>query len=231
MAVLPSARSTSVQARSQCCSNRASDIGPSAEEAKHIPKKPLDHSNPRLEVGEESAGATDAFPLVLFLLYSSHMSKPIVVRIQTLAEGSPVIEAVGTPLGHNIYVGPLVNTPAIEDGALINLFGVDPSGSIPDQGWRFLDPSLPPEANHSALAILWITHDYSGPFGNGDLQIGFNCARPGHHYANPMHTHDQSLGPVPQEWVTIYSDDALVLLFKFKSSREADPKPRLPLNL
>ena len=146
------------------------------------------------------------------------MSQPIVVRINTLAEGSPLIEAVGTPHGYNIYVGPLVNTPAVEDGALINLFGVDPSGSIPDQGWRFVDPSLPPDANRSALAIVWITHDHSGPFANGDLQIGFNRARPGHYYASPIHTHDKSLGPVPEEWATVYLDDTLVLLFKSRKT-------------
>ena len=144
------------------------------------------------------------------------MSQPIVVRINSLAKGSPLIEAVGTRLGYNVYVGPLVNTPAVEDGALINLFGVDPSGAIPDQGWRFVDPSLSPEANRNALAIVWITHDHSGPFANGDLQIGFNRARSGHHYANPIHTHDKSLGPVPHKWVTLYSDDTLVLLFKLR---------------
>ena len=144
------------------------------------------------------------------------MSQPIVVRINSLPEGSPLIEAAGTTLGYNIYVGPLVNTPAVEDGALINLFGIDPSGAIPDQGWRFVDPSLPPDANRSALAIVWITHDHSGPFANGDLQIGFNRARPGHHYANPIHTHDKNLGPVPHKWVTVYSDDTLVLLFKLR---------------
>ena len=144
------------------------------------------------------------------------MSQPIVVRINSLAEGPPQIEAVGTPLGYNIYVGPLVNTSAVEDGALINLFGVDPSGAIPDQGWRFVDPSLPADANRNALVILWITRDHSGPFGSGDLQIGFNRARPGHYYASPIHTHDKSLGPVPHKWVTVYSDDTLVLLFKLR---------------
>jgi len=142
------------------------------------------------------------------------MSQPIVVRINRLAEGPPLIEVVGAPLGHNIYVGPLVNTSAVEDGALINLLGVGPSGVKPDQGWRFVDPSMPLDANRNALVIIWITRDHSGPFGSGDLQIGINCARPGHHYANPTHTHDQSLGPVPHKWVTVYSDETLVLLFK-----------------
>ncbi|MCX6928883.1 MAG: hypothetical protein NT154_37585 [Verrucomicrobia bacterium] len=146
------------------------------------------------------------------------MSQPIVVRINSLAEGPPQIEVVGTLKGHNIYVGPLVNASAAEDGALINLFGVDRSGATPDQGWRFVDPSLPPDANRNALVIIWITRDHSGPFGSGDLQIGFNRARPGHHYANPIHTHDQSLGSVPHKWVTVYSDDTLVLRFKSRKS-------------
>ena len=39
-----------------------------------------------------------------------------------------------------------------------------------------------------------------------------------HFYANPIHTHDKSLGPVPEEWVAVYSDDTLVLLFKSRKT-------------
>ena len=126
---------------------------------------------------------------------------------------------VGAPSGYNIYVGPLVNNPEIEHGALINLLGVDQSGSIPEQGWRFVDSSLPAAAVRNGLQIIWITHDNSGPFCNGDLQIGFNSAFPGRHYANPIHTNDKNLGTPADEWTTVYSDDSLILLFK------ADHKP------
>jgi hypothetical protein len=137
-----------------------------------------------------------------------------VVRINDLADKPPVIEVVGAPGGHNIYVGPLVNNASVEHGALINLLGVDQEGSIGDQGWRLVDPNLPEDTTRNGLNIIWITHDRSGPFSNGDLQIGFNSVYHGHHYANPIHTNDKSLGPASNRWVTVYSDEVLVLLFK-----------------
>jgi hypothetical protein len=142
------------------------------------------------------------------------MSDTTIVRIEDLAEGAPVIQVEGAPFGHNIYIGPLVNNPGIERGALINLLGVDSSGSIPDQGWRLVDPSLPRETPRNGLHVLWITHDRSGPLSNGDLQIGFNSVFPGHHYANPIHTKDESLGSATNKWITVYSGEILVLLFR-----------------
>ena len=136
-----------------------------------------------------------------------------VVRIEDQAERPPVIEVLGAPGGHNIYVGPLVNNTALERGALINLLGVDQESLIAEQGWRFVDPNLPEDATRNALNIIWIAHDRSGPFGNGDLQIGFNSVLLGHHYANPIHTTDKNLGPGTNQWVTVYADEALVLLF------------------
>ena len=147
------------------------------------------------------------------------MAVAIVVRIQDMVEGPPSIEVRGAPRGHNIYVGPLVINPAVEHGALINLLGVDSSTLIPDLGWRLVDPSLPRQAIRNGLSILWLTHNHSGPFCNGDLQVGFNTVLPGHHYANPIHTKDKGLGPPGSNgWVTVYSDETLVLLFK--------PRPR-----
>jgi hypothetical protein len=137
-----------------------------------------------------------------------------VVRIEDQAEKPPMIEVRAAPGGHNIYVGPLVNNATLEHGALINLLGVDQEALIPDQGWRFVDPSLPEDATRNALHIIWIAHDRSGPFSNGDLQIGFNSVFPGHHYANPLHTADKNLGPGTDQWVTVYTDETLVLLFK-----------------
>ncbi len=137
-----------------------------------------------------------------------------VVRIEDLPDGAPKIEVAGAPFGHNIYVGPLVNNPAVEHGGLINLLGVDQSGSIPEQGWRFVDPSLPQDAACNGLHVLWIAHDHSGPLCNGDLQVGFNTILAGHRYANPIQKRDKSLGPVADGCVTVYSDATLLLLFK-----------------
>lgn len=164
------------------------------------------------------------------------MSSPITVRIQELDDGPHRIEVANAPHGYNIYVGPLVNNAAVEHGALINLLGVDSNGSIADQGWRLVDPNLPPQATRNGLHILWIGHDHSGPFSNGDLQVGVNSAFPGRHYANPIHTNDKSLGPVVYDWITVYSDDTLVLLFKpcerkassSSSVREGSTQPASP---
>ena len=147
------------------------------------------------------------------------MSDKTVVRIEVFGDGAPVIKVGGAPFGHNIYVGPLVNDDKIEHGALVNLLGIDQSGSIPDQGWRFVDPNLPQDAIRNGLHILWITHDYSGPFCTGDLQVGFNSALPGRHYANPTHTKDTSLGAETNEWTTVYSDAVLDLLFRASQER------------
>jgi hypothetical protein len=136
------------------------------------------------------------------------------VRIEESEVGPPKVEIIGSPFGHNIYVGPLVNNPAVEHGGLIDLLGVDEAGSIPDQGWRFLDPGLPEDATRNGLHVLWITHDRSGPLCTGDLQVGFNTVLPGGHYANPIHTKDKSLGPARDEWITVYADATLHLLFK-----------------
>ena len=139
---------------------------------------------------------------------------PAVVRIVQPTEGPPQIEVTNAPFGYNIHVGPLVNNPSVEQGALINLCGVDHLGSVASQGWRFVDPKVSPEATRNGLHIVWIAHDDSGPFCNGDLQIGFNSVLPGYHYTNPIHTKDKDLGTAGTDWITVYSDEALVLLFK-----------------
>lgn len=149
------------------------------------------------------------------------MAGATVVRIRGQAASPPIVEVLGAPLGHNIYVGPLVNNSEVEHGALINLLGVDASATIPEQGWRFVDPKLPPDATRNGLYVLWVTHDYSGPFCSGDLQVGFNSVLPGHHYANPVHTKDKSLGSPSANWVTVYSDKNLVLQFA-----DGDHQPR-----
>jgi hypothetical protein len=150
------------------------------------------------------------------------MTVKTIVRIELPPIGAPLIEVIGSPFGYNIYVGPLVNNTEIEYGALVNLLGVDQSGSIPEQGWRFIDPALPADALRNGLYILWVTHDYSGPFCSGDIQVGFNSALPGHHYANPTHTKDQNLGAATNEWTTLHSNDTLTLLFRMSRKREGD---------
>lgn len=151
------------------------------------------------------------------------MPTATVVRVEDFADHPPRVEVVGAPFGHNIYVGPLVNDAAVEHGGLINLLGVDQSGSISEQAWRLVDPSLPPDAARNGLHILWITHDHSGPLCNGDLQVGFNTVFAGHHYANPIHTKDTALGPVTEGWITVYSDKTLLLLFKSSRDKRAVP--------
>ncbi len=111
--------------------------------------------------------------------------------------------------------------PANEDGGVITLFGVDRNGSINEPGecgWRFLDPKLAQPTCASAVDIVWIQHDYYGPFYNGDLQIAFNSALPGHYYRNPdvcpTGCPDVGLGPLTYKWQTVYADDTVVVLFK-----------------
>lgn len=162
------------------------------------------------------------------LMAAPKKAKPIVVRINDVPNGQPVIQVHGAPNGYDIYTGDQVNNPDVEDGALITLFGVDQGGSILDWGGRFMDPSpwelLPPlyfdadPINYrqyvTAVDIVWVQHDYDGPFFNGDLQVGFNSAFPGTWYINPEYTGDANLGPVTDQWVTVYADDILVVQFK-----------------
>jgi hypothetical protein len=152
--------------------------------------------------------------LLTLLLPCSLLAGQIVIKINDLAVGPPEVEVDGAPNGYDVYTGPGVNNSAIEDGALITLFGVDTYGSIPDWGGRFVDPSLPADAFRNAVDIVWVQHDFEGPFLNGDLQVGFNSAFPGVFYANPIYNSDDELGPVSSKWVTVYSSAALVIKFK-----------------
>ena len=138
----------------------------------------------------------------------------IVVSINDRAVGPPEVKVEGAPNGYDINTGSLVNNPAIEDGALITLFGVDTYGSILDWGGRFVDPSLPANAMFNALDIVWVQHDYDGPLFGGDLQVGFNSRFPGSWYRNPLYTGEDNLGPVSSKWTTVYSSSTLVVRFK-----------------
>ena len=157
--------------------------------------------------------------LVLVLPFSL-LAGPIIVKISDLAHGLAEVEVDGAPNGYNFCSCPDLTgiDPSIEDGGLITLFGVDTGGSInePNEcGWRFLDPTLP--FCSSGVDIIWIQHDYNGPYFQGDLQIVFNSALPGHSYANPdcnPFSCDQSLGPLTYKWQLVYSDSTVVVLFK-----------------
>jgi len=149
------------------------------------------------------------------LLPCTLMAGPITVSIDDAAKGPPVIQVLDST-EHIIYVGAIVNVAAIEDGALIILFGVDQGGSIPNMGWRFIDPKAP-DQTHSAVDIVWIEHD--DIFGGNDLRVGFNSRKPGTGWyptpgPNPPPGADVNAGPVRPNWVTLYSDATLVLNFR-----------------
>jgi hypothetical protein len=167
--------------------------------------------------------AVSMLALLLLGAASSLEADPIVVRINDLAyPHPPEVEVENAPQGWSFCpcadLG--VINPANEDGGLITLFGVDRNGSInePDEsGWRLLDPSLPAGTCMSAIDIVWIQHDFSGPFFNGDLQVAFNSAHPGHYYQNPdvcPQFGDASLGPVTYKWQTVYKSPTLIVQFK-----------------
>ena len=71
----------------------------------------------------------------------------------------------------------------------------------------------------TATTIVWIQHDFYGPYYNGDLQIAFNSALSGHYYRNPTPDCgyfgcDVSLGPLNYKWQVVYGDATVVVLFK-----------------
>jgi len=161
--------------------------------------------------------------LVVLSLPCSLMAGPTVIQIDASHEGAPTTTVLNSE-AYNIYVGPGVSNPAVEYGALVDLLGVDSwyeppfQSVIPDQAWRFTDPKAP-DQTHSAVYIIWISHDYGGPLWSGDLQVGFNSHKPGTGYyttpgPNPPPGADVNAGPVRSNWVTLYSDATLVLQFK-----------------
>ena len=159
--------------------------------------------------------------LITLLLPGYLLAGPIIVRISDLRyPNAPEVEVDGAPNGWNFCTCG-IDTPGVEDGGLITLFGVDTYGSINEpneSGWRFSDPKLPspPDGCHNAVDIIWIQHDYYGPFQNGDLQVAFNSALPGHYYVNPLlcSSGDVGLGPLTYKWQVVYADPTVVVLFK-----------------
>ena len=167
----------------------------------------------------------------IVLLPCSLLAGSTVVQIDASHEGAPTTTVLNSE-NYNIYVGPIVNDPATDYGAVVDLLGVDqyPCCSlIPDQGWRFIDPKAP-DPTRASVYIIWIDHDYGdpwfyGPLYTGDLRVGFNQHKPGTGYYrtpsdNPPPGADVNAGPVQSDWVTLYSDATLVLQFKgFKAKK------------
>lgn len=162
-----------------------------------------------------------AFAVYSMLCPSSLMearpTRRITVRIDDVPNGAPVVTVLGAPDGWDLYTGPDIANPDIEDGGIITLFGVDQSGSInpDDGGWRFVDPSLPADEYYNATDIVWIQHDI---YGDGDLQVAFNTREDGLHYVNPEYTTtDVSAGPATNKWVTVYSDSTITVQFRART--------------
>ena len=177
---------------------------------------------------------SSALALLAVLLPCSLLAQPIVIRINDVPNAPPVIQVKGAPNGYDLYTGEFVADPAIEDGALITLIGVDQAGSIPDWAGRFVVPEAP-LWYRTAVDIVWVEHDILGPLGKGDLQVGFNSAFPGTYYFNPglinpatglPLNEDDNLGLVTDQWVQVYADETLVVLFKPHTYRLRDPVER-----
>jgi len=156
--------------------------------------------------------------LCMSSLMAAKKTKPILVRIDDTPDAPPTITVKGAPNGYDVYTGPEVVNPDVEDGALITLFGVDQAGTInpSGDGWRFTDPSLPADTFRNATDIVWIDHDFF-LFGNGDLQIGFNSRNDGGYYVNPIYTSDASAGDATNQWVTVYSDATIEVQYKART--------------
>src|SRR6266852_1231737 len=113
-----------------------------------------------------------ALAVLTLVLPCSIMAAPIIVAINDAPNGPPVIQVLGAPHGYDIYTGDCVNTAGIEEGALITLFGVDTSDSIPDWSGRFVIPNAPNQYR-AGVDIVWVQHDNLDAcnlFGNNDLQ-------------------------------------------------------------
>jgi hypothetical protein len=161
---------------------------------------------------------------LLLATASSAVASPIVVRIDDVPNGNPVIVVTGAPNGYDVYTGSGVATPGVEDGGLITLIGVNnpvedssifPDAYLFDWSGRFVVPQAP-DPNRNAVDIVWLEHNWDDPDSPlfGDLRIGFNSALPGVFYANPELKDEQDLGGVTDRWVQVYTSDIVVVFFK-----------------
>jgi hypothetical protein len=146
---------------------------------------------------------------------------PMVVSINDTPSGNVVVQVQGAPHGWAVIPD---NSAGSESGFIV-LFGVDHEGVIPEVAGRFMDPrdwtTLPPfyvpeigpenlRQYRTALDIVYIFHDPE----TGDLVVEYDSATPGNWFWNPEVIGDQNLGPVTDNWLTFYKDDALVVRFK-----------------
>jgi hypothetical protein len=150
-----------------------------------------------------------ALAAVSLLLSNGLMANPVVIRINDVPNGAPVIQVQNAPNGYNIYTGEDVADPAIEEGALITLFGVDTIGAIEEGSGRFVIPNAP-TAQRDAVDIVWLEHDPN----SGDLRVGFNSAFPGTYYADPGLRGELNFGMVTDNWVQLIANETLVVFFK-----------------
>jgi hypothetical protein len=139
-------------------------------------------------------------------------TKPIVVSINDTPSGHAVVQVQGAPHGYAIYTGPEVVDPTIEEGAAVVLYDVDLLGLVPEWGGRFTIPDAP-LWYRSSVDIVWVAHD-PGVIQFGALFVAFDSALPGHYYYNPDIVGDEDLGPLTDNWVTVYCTDLLVIRYK-----------------
>jgi hypothetical protein len=145
----------------------------------------------------------------------SLMAKPIVVSINDTPSDHAVVQVNGAPNGWTV----VPDDPALADSGIITLIGVDVFGSInepEENGWRFTDPNAP-QSWHASADIIWIQHDWAD---TGYLQVGFDSAGAGQWFNSPGYFNsDADAGPITDNWVTLYSDDTLVLQYKPHTNR------------
>jgi hypothetical protein len=165
---------------------------------------------------------TSVLAALAVLLPGSLLAAPTTILIDASHEGAATVQVLQSE-NYNFYTGPEVNNSAIEYGGLVDLLGVDNvynfpypwQGQIADRDWWFTDPRAP-DPTRASVFIVWIDHDYGdfyngyyGPLFSGDLRVGYNQHKPGGYYGTRSYAQ-----PIQVNWVTLYSDDNLVLKFK-----------------
>ena len=158
---------------------------------------------------------SSALALLTLLLPGSLMAtgKPIVVSIDDVPNGRPVIQVQGAPNGYALYTDIGIADPTIEDGADILLFDVDLAGLLPDWGGGRVVVPTAPNPLRLGVDIVWITHD-PGIIQPGALVVGFDSAFPGTYYSTPDLIGNENLGLVTDNWVEVYTSDIVVIRYK-----------------
>ena len=159
--------------------------------------------------GVRRAIAFATLAVLALLLPCSLLADPIVVRINDVPNGPPVIQVQNAPNGWFFYTDEDIANPAIEEGGLVVLPGANPPCATYDWSGRFVVPSAP-NPNRHAVDIVWVQNfdDY--------LVVGFDSALPGTFYQTPgvITNTDENLGLVTDNWVQVYADEVIVVLYK-----------------